>query len=74
MSKKKPIRVFYSVLSHRFYATQHYREEPLEDGTSRFTVTGVKYDVTDDIWFALTEHGVTPDILNREDSGKESAE
>lgn len=48
----KPIRVFYSELSDRFYATQHYRDRG--DGT--FEVTGAKYDVTDDIGRAVTHH------------------
>ena len=46
MSKlRKPIRVFYSTLSRRFYATRSYTD----DGTGMITVTGEKFDVTNDI-------------------------
>lgn len=60
---RKPIRVFYSPLSGRFYATDRYREEP-EKG--RVVITGKKYDVTSDIGRAVTEHELeftpTPEI------------
>lgn len=52
MSKRKPIRVFYSPLSGRFYASQHYREE----ANGIVVVTGAKYDVTNDIGAAVVEH------------------
>jgi hypothetical protein len=42
---RKPIRVFYSRLSGRFYATRAYRLLP--DGLVE--CTGEKFDVTDDI-------------------------
>lgn len=51
----KPIRVFYSVLSRRFYATRAYRE--VKPGVVE--VTGEKYDVTNDIAGIITEHSVT---------------
>ena len=54
MSKLKPIRVFWSPLSKRFYASQHYRTE--REGV--ILVTGVKYDVTDDIGFAVVKHEI----------------
>ena len=41
----KPIRVFYSDLSQRFYATRAYKE--VKPGVVE--VTGDKFDVTDDI-------------------------
>ena len=41
----KPIRIFYSELSGRLYASQHYKE--LSPGN--FEVTGVKEDVTSQI-------------------------
>lgn len=53
MSTRKPIRVFFGTLSNTFYATQHYRATDLGDGTARFEITGVKYDVTDDILAAF---------------------
>lgn len=48
---RKPIRVFYSPLSGRFYASQHYRE----DGAA-VVITGKKYDVTNDIGAAVERH------------------
>jgi hypothetical protein len=48
---KKPIRVFWSELGKRFYASQHYKT----DG-SRVTITGQKFDVTDDIAQAVIAH------------------
>lgn len=52
MSERKPIRVFYSPLSERFYASQHYREER----TGAVVITGAKYDVTDDIGAAFVAY------------------
>lgn len=49
---KKPIRVFYSELSGRFYASQHYKQT----SPTIVTITGAKYDVTDDIGAAVTKH------------------
>lgn len=51
----QPIHVFYSELSGRFYASAHYRH----DGKGHVTITGRKYDVTDDIGAAITKHGIT---------------
>jgi len=51
----KPIRVFYSTLSGRFFATQHYKI----DGARRAVCcTGEKYDVTDDIGALIEQHGI----------------
>jgi hypothetical protein len=50
----KPIRVFYSPLSGRLYATRHYK---IENGL--VTVTGGQFDVTDDIGAAVVENGLT---------------
>jgi hypothetical protein len=41
----KPIRIFFSPLSRRFYATRAYKE--ISPGVVE--VTGDKFDVTDDI-------------------------
>jgi hypothetical protein len=49
---ERPIRVFYSELSGRFYATQRYRV----DARGFVVVTGKKYDVTSDIGAAVVEH------------------
>lgn len=51
---RKPIRVFYSTLTNRFYATRAYRI----DAKGIVTVTGEKFDVTDDIANLIDEHGV----------------
>jgi hypothetical protein len=50
---KKPIKVFYSPLSSRFYASQHYRFD-----AHSVVITGAKYDVTDDIAAAIFEHNI----------------
>ena len=50
----KPIRVFYSVLSQRFYATRAYKIG--ERGL--VTVTGEKFDVTDDIAGMVLKHEI----------------
>lgn len=42
---RKPIRVFYSALSERFYATRSWRE--IKPGLVE--CTGERYDVTNDI-------------------------
>jgi hypothetical protein len=50
----KPIRVFFSVLSRRFYATRAYRV----DDKGLVTVTGEKFDVTDDIAGLIEQHNI----------------
>lgn len=52
--KPKPIRVFYSTLSRRFYATRAYRI----DEAGLVTVTGERFDVTDDIAGLIEEYAV----------------
>lgn len=51
----KPIRVFYSTLSGRFYATSRYKEK--ENGD--VVITGKKYDVTQDIARAIDRYKIT---------------
>lgn len=46
MYKKKPIRVFWSPLTKRFFASQYYKELPEENAVE---ITGEKFDVTSDI-------------------------
>ena len=41
----KPIRIFYSTMTGRFYATQYYKQQD----NGNVEVTGKKYDVTDNI-------------------------
>jgi hypothetical protein len=50
----KPIHVFFSPLSRRFYATAAYRD----NGDGTVTVTGRQYDVTNDIANIIADHQV----------------
>jgi hypothetical protein len=52
---KKPIRVFYSLLGERFYASNQYRIN--KNGT--VTITGDKTDVTNDIAAIVINHEIT---------------
>ena len=54
MSERKPIRVFYSPLSKRFYASQAYRQKG-----KIFEITGKAYDVTDDIASSMDTYGLS---------------
>ena len=45
----RPIRVFYSELSCRFYAMRAWRECTTQNGARYIQVTGEQFDVTDDI-------------------------
>lgn len=51
----KPIRVFFSPLSRRFYASRAYKE----DTKGIVTITGDKFDVTNDIAELIERHSVT---------------
>jgi hypothetical protein len=53
----KPIRIFFSVLSQRFYATRAWREVPGKPGV--ITVTGEKFDVTNEIAGLMEQYNVT---------------
>jgi hypothetical protein len=53
---KKPIRVFYSDFSGRFYATRHYRQD--SKCVDVMIVTGEKFDVTDDIGAIVTTYKI----------------
>lgn len=58
----KPIRIFWSELGRRFYATRAYKEvHPTKNSKRRshILVTGQKFDVTDDIASAIIKHGIT---------------
>ena len=54
MTTRKPIRVFYSPLSCRFYASRAYTDAP----GKYVTITGEKFDVTDDIAAMVIEHNI----------------
>jgi hypothetical protein len=51
----KPIRVFFSPLSRRFYASRAYKEE----ANGIVTITGEKFDVTNEIASLIEQNGVT---------------
>jgi hypothetical protein len=53
----KPIRIFFSVLTERFYATRAWREVPGKPGV--ITVTGEKFDVTNEIAGLMEQYNVT---------------
>lgn len=52
--ERKPIRVFYSTLSQRFYATRAWRV----DRQGVIEVTGEQFDVTDDIAGIIRHHDI----------------
>jgi hypothetical protein len=51
----KPIKVFWSPLGQRFYASRAYKQFPSRPGDKKviFQITGEKFDVTDDIAQAI---------------------
>ena len=49
----KPIKVFCSPLSGKFYATQYYK---IDEETGTAIVTGKKFDVTDDVMFGIEKY------------------
>ena len=51
---RKPIRVFFSRLTRRFYATRAYRLLP----NGIVECTGEKFDVTSDIGALINEHEI----------------
>ena len=51
---KNPIRVYWSERSQRFYASQHYKI----DHKGFATITGERFDVTNDIAAATIKHKV----------------
>ena len=53
--KAKPIRVFWSPLTHRFYASRAYKEITPDT----VLITGQQYDVTDDIASMILKHDLT---------------
>ncbi len=53
----KPIRVFWSDLTERFYASSSYKIEVV-DGKELATITGAKFDVTQDIARAVVHNEI----------------
>lgn len=65
---RKPIRVFYSELSGQFYATDRYKIARSPDGKAELiTITGAKYDVTQDIARAIVAHDLEFTPIKREE-------
>jgi hypothetical protein len=56
--RPKPIRVFYSTLSQRFYATRAWREITASNGNRLIEVTGEQFDVTNDIAGLIRQHDI----------------
>jgi len=52
---EKPIRVFYSSITDRFFAAKAYKEI----GDGMFLITGKKFDVTQDIASIIVKHKIT---------------
>ena len=52
---KKPIKIFFSELGNRFYASDRWKEE----GNGVVIITGKKYDVTDDIARLIKHYGIS---------------
>lgn len=52
--KQKPIRIFWSGLSQRFYASRAYKQL----GPGIVEITGEKFDVTDDIAAIVLQYQV----------------
>lgn len=55
--RTKPIRIFWSPLSRRLYASRAYKES----GPGIVTITGERFDVTNDIAALIEKHGITFD-------------
>ncbi|HEX5426519.1 MAG TPA: hypothetical protein VFW94_23430 [Candidatus Acidoferrales bacterium] len=53
MSQAKRIRIFWSPLGQRFYASNRYKILKQKDGKEIVHITGQKFDVTDEIASAV---------------------
>ena len=62
----KPIKVFFSELGNRFYASAAYKETPHPSDPNKviFQITGKKYDVTNDIAAAIKSNDITFEKVN----------
>ena len=63
MKQSKPIHIFWSPLSQRFYASRAYKE--IKPGI--WEITGQKFDVTDDIASLILKHDI---VFTKERSTK----
>ena len=68
-NSRKPIRVFYSTLSQRFYASRAYKQ--IQEGVVE--LTGEKFDVTDDIAAMVLEHEIVFSKESATDAGRRRA-
>lgn len=59
----KPIRIFFSPLSRRFYATRAWKE--ISPGVVE--CTGEKFDVTNEIADLIRHHSITFELRDPED-------
>jgi hypothetical protein len=66
VNTRKPIRVFWSVLGQRFYASRAYKQ--VRPGVVR--ITGEKYDVTDDIAAQIVKHDLVFNQVSEEQKAK----
>jgi hypothetical protein len=55
--QSKPIRIFYSTLSQRFYASRAYRISNAAD-KGNLIITGEKFDVTDEIAGLIKQYNI----------------
>ena len=63
MSRRpKPIKIFFSPLTSRFYASRTYKQEG-----NVFTITGEKFDVTNDIAELIVRHGIKFQVATLKD-------
>lgn len=56
---RKPIRIFYSDLSRKFYASTQYRVVKVEGDKEFVEITGQKDDVTQQIASLIDTHEIT---------------
>jgi hypothetical protein len=54
----KPIRIFYSELSQRFYASRAWRTVKTTNDKEIVEITGQKFDVTDELGALITKHKI----------------
>lgn len=62
--KSRPIRIFWSPLSRRFYASRAYKE--VKPGV--VTITGEQFDVTNEIAALIEKHGITFDRVEKQET------
>jgi hypothetical protein len=58
-TKRKPIRIFYSDMSRRFYASNQYKIVKVEGDKEFVEITGQKDDVTQQIASLIDTHEIT---------------